>query len=266
MKPEPTTSFIVRADFNFAMVPQWVIMQGFSASAISVYTVLAMYRNSQTSDCYPSKATICERTGLTSNTVGKALKELESDGAIKVEKRFFGRSQTSNLYTLFMTGPYGIPQGFKPIEKGQGGSIDAPPPAMVGGEGIPTVGGVTKPNNQTKETRNNSPATFVADDGFDDFWSVYPRRIGKGKARVKWKQSLKKTDAATIIDGARKYAEQRAGEEPKYTAHPASWLNAERWLDEPDPEFRQRGNRRDEFDALFKQATQQVYGQKELGA
>jgi len=34
------------------------------------------------------------------------------------------------------------------------------------------------------------------------------------------------------MDGARRYAEARAGQDPQYTAHPATWLNAGRWDDE----------------------------------
>lgn len=74
----------------------------------------------------------------------------------------------------------------------------------------------------------------MTDDGFDTFWSTYPRKIGKGAARKAWAKALKTADAATITAGAARYATERAGQDPKYTPHPATWLNAERWADEPE--------------------------------
>lgn len=73
-----------------------------------------------------------------------------------------------------------------------------------------------------------------APDGFDEFWQAVPRKIAKPKAQQAYAKAMRKTDARTLIAAMRRYAESRIGEDPKYTAHPASWLNAGRWEDEPD--------------------------------
>ena len=52
-------------------------------------------------------------------------------------------------------------------------------------------------------------------------------------ARAFAKATKAGTDAEIIIKGARRYAAERAGQEPRFTAHAATWLTAERWLDEP---------------------------------
>lgn len=67
---------------------------------------------------------------------------------------------------------------------------------------------------------------------FDSWWSVYPRRVGKGQARKAFATALGKTDLQTLIDGAKRYAASREGEDAKFTAHPATWLNGERWADD----------------------------------
>lgn len=67
---------------------------------------------------------------------------------------------------------------------------------------------------------------------FDAFWEAYPRKVGKDSARKAWTKATKTTSTVAIIEGAKNYAEQRGGEDPQYTAHPASWLNAGRWADE----------------------------------
>lgn len=71
--------------------------------------------------------------------------------------------------------------------------------------------------------------------GFDDFYAAYPRHVARGDAEKAWKEATKKTDPAVIVAAARAFAERRQDEDPKFTAYPATWLRAQRWLDEPDP-------------------------------
>lgn len=74
----------------------------------------------------------------------------------------------------------------------------------------------------------------MTDDGFETFWTAYPRKVGKGAARKSWAKAAKTHPAADIIAAATRFAAFRAGQNPKYTPHPATWLNAERWADEPE--------------------------------
>ncbi|GAA1765945.1 hypothetical protein [Streptomonospora arabica] len=73
---------------------------------------------------------------------------------------------------------------------------------------------------------------------FDDFWSVYPRRVGKTEARKAWGKALKRgADPEHIVEAARIYRDdpRRAQSDIKYTAHASTWLNQERYADEPEP-------------------------------
>ena len=72
-------------------------------------------------------------------------------------------------------------------------------------------------------------------DGFEDFWNTYPRKEAKGKARQAYVKALTKTTPAKIHAAAERYAKSRDGEDPQFTAHPTTWLNQERWEDEPSP-------------------------------
>ena len=82
-------------------------------------------------------------------------------------------------------------------------------------------------------------------ESFARFWSAYPRHVAKGAARRAFAKAVKVTDAETIIEGARRYGAERAGQDPRFTAHAATWLSGERWLDEParaGPVIDQHGN------------------------
>jgi len=68
--------------------------------------------------------------------------------------------------------------------------------------------------------------------GFADFWNVVPRKEGKDNAQRSYAKALKQASPEDIIDGMRRYAESRAGEDPKYTKHPATWINGGCWKDE----------------------------------
>lgn len=93
--------------------------------------------------------------------------------------------------------------------------------------------------NQPKPTTDARPDALA---GFDDFWAAYPRRVAKGAARKAWPTAVKAagSDPAVVIAGARAYHDS-PDREPAYTAHPATWLRAERWTDEPPPEGQRRG-------------------------
>ncbi len=70
------------------------------------------------------------------------------------------------------------------------------------------------------------------DPRFAEFWSVYPRREGKQHALKAYSKAITDVEPAVILNGARRYAAHRAGENPKYTKMPATWLNGGCWEDE----------------------------------
>lgn len=71
-------------------------------------------------------------------------------------------------------------------------------------------------------------------DAFAVFWSIYPRRTAKTAARKSWERATQKimVPAETILAGARAYRAEKVGSEEKFIAHPATWLNQQRWADE----------------------------------
>jgi hypothetical protein len=91
------------------------------------------------------------------------------------------------------------------------------------------------PNNPSKSLRSRATDPYTAP-GFENFWEAYPRKIAKGAAAKAWPAALRRCggDPALIIKGAEAFGAQ-PGREDKFTPYPATWLNADRWLDEPEP-------------------------------
>lgn len=72
---------------------------------------------------------------------------------------------------------------------------------------------------------------------FDDFWSVYPRKVSKATASKAWAK-LKPDDSlcATILaDVKQRVSGEWKGKDVQYIPYPATYLNGKRWQDErPD--------------------------------
>ncbi len=67
-------------------------------------------------------------------------------------------------------------------------------------------------------------------ESFSSFWRAYPRKDDKGHARKAWKAALKKAPETAIIAGLRRY---QFNDDRKYQPLAATWLNGERWGDQP---------------------------------
>lgn len=86
------------------------------------------------------------------------------------------------------------------------------------------------PEGKGKEGNRREGESRATPDLFDEFWAAYPRKTDKGNAKKAWVKAVKKKPAEQIIAAAAAYAATKP--EPKFTAHPTTWLNGERWDDE----------------------------------
>lgn len=68
---------------------------------------------------------------------------------------------------------------------------------------------------------------------FEEFYSEYPRKVGRKKAETAFNAAVKSgVDPQKIIDAANLYAQSVQDSEKKFIAHPTTWLHAGRWDDE----------------------------------
>jgi hypothetical protein len=71
-------------------------------------------------------------------------------------------------------------------------------------------------------------------DHFDDFWSAYPRKIGRVNARKAFEKAMRIATIDEISAGLNSQLDILKSKEQKFIPHPSTWLNGERWNDEPD--------------------------------
>ena len=75
-------------------------VSGLSKSAKKVYIYLSAIADAK-GRCFPVYRTIAKRTGLSTSTVGKAIKELEQGGLLSHRQRVSRRGGSSNVYQVY---------------------------------------------------------------------------------------------------------------------------------------------------------------------
>lgn len=68
---------------------------------------------------------------------------------------------------------------------------------------------------------------------FEMFWAQYPKKVGKLAAQKAYAHARRLASAEDILTGIEAYRRTK----PAYAdwAHPTTWLNQGRWMDEPTP-------------------------------
>lgn len=87
-----------------------------------------------------------------------------------------------------------------------------------------------------KAVRAGGTGQVEPDPGFVRFYEVFPRRVGKPAAMKAWRAAMKRGDEpAVIIAAAVRYRDdvRRARTPIHYVCHPSTWLNEQRYADDP---------------------------------
>lgn len=89
-------------------------------------------------------------------------------------------------------------------------------------------------NANTPQKPQNAPLS-----GFDMFWALVPRRVGKKAAERAWRAVERRGESLEAIEGMRAYAAAfaRSDTELKYVPHPSTWLNRRGWEDDLEAVF-----------------------------
>lgn len=107
-------------------------------------------------------------------------------------------------------------------------------PCGVAGESH--VSSTPEPVPEVKNKQPPKPPAAVAA-GFAEFWSAWPRKVGKAQAEKAWSKLHPSDDLVTAIlraIAAQSRSPQWLKDGGQFIPHPATWLNGKRWEDETD--------------------------------
>lgn len=156
----------------FAMVPTWIIRSGgkLSANAVRLYATIMTYADNVTKTAFPSRETLAEDMGVSVATVKRAIKELESFGAVKIKRERSKKNGNffANEYALAYESPW-VTYDSRTSESSSPRVTDDPPP-WASDDPPPRVTDdpITRPT-LTKPTELKPPAKRDRLLGPDDF-------------------------------------------------------------------------------------------------
>lgn len=223
---------------RFAQIPESLLYDPeMPDAAVRVYGVLLRHGQDPV-NCYPSYRRIGELIGRAPRSVPAWIRRLEGAGWIERVPRMTDVGDfTSNAYRVFaVADPSAAERALRAHERGGLRAEERAPYAL---------GDAPKESHENEsqsERERDNPALFDAPPsappdplaGFEDWWSTYPRKTAKGAARKAWPKAVKAAGGIDqLMAAVSAFAKSRAGADPTFTPHASTWLNQERWLDEP---------------------------------
>lgn len=175
---------------------------------------LADYADEEWS-CFPSVKQLADYTGQGEKTVRDHLDALVEAGIIS-RQRHRRDDGTLGRYRFF------IHRRILPVANFARGEKQPSPAADFATHNPHT-------NPHTSSLRSEVARERVPS-RFDDFWSLYPNKVGKADARKKFDKALKVVSFDELMAGLSRYV---AKTDDRPWCNPSTWLHQERWSDAP---------------------------------
>lgn len=179
-------------------------------------------------ECWPSYQHIADQCEIDRSTVRKHIKQLASDGLLRIENREGPKGNSTNLYFLTLSG---VGRNSTPVGPESTG-VGPQPTGGVGPESTRTSHS-SEPVNEPKPTGKSEPLN-----GFAQFWKLYPKKKGRKDAAKAWaKLNPDETLRTAMITSLAKQCVSLdwTKEGGRYIPNGATWINGERWEDELQP-------------------------------
>jgi hypothetical protein len=223
---------------------------------------LADRHNADNGQCNPGIACLCADTAMYRETIMEAIKSLESENIIAVQRKLGAGSSYQFIgFELGKQSPITDQSEFnnQPVntDRNQSADTDQLPPKNQSANTDPSVNTDpdqsvftdsnqsvntdTEPYNRTyKEEPIDASAKKapLAPDAFAEFYKAYPNKKNRKKAEAAWKKlNPDKTLQAEIMAGLARAKQSRDWQKDggQYIPHPATWLNGRRWEDDVEP-------------------------------
>jgi hypothetical protein len=223
-------------------------------SELLVLLLLANHASGEDHSTWVSAATLATEARMSERQVRRILKRLSTEegglGEIDIQQRP-GRTP---VIRLLLKDPGHLVQGQDVRTTASGGSQVSPTPdtavsvtpdTAVSDEPSEPSGTVRTAPPERSQTPSGSSISLLPqgvsdppdrlDASFGEFWQVYPRKVGKRAARAAFERAARRASVEEILDGARRFAADPNLPETRFIPHPTTWLNQDRWADEPLP-------------------------------
>lgn len=210
-------------DDSFAKIHAWAIeriaQEKLSGTACLVLLFMCLRRNFERRDFFWTQGRISEDLGITRQTVNASMKRLSDAGLIRSVGK---REKNGGEVTI-----YRVLASFVVNERLHDPVKESThTPVSESGHKQEEVEQEEEVQQQTRASSN------PYSDLFEEFWSIYPAKVGKGAAWKAW-QKAGPHDFEVLADSIARW---KATDRWKrgYIPNPSTWINQRRWEDEPE--------------------------------
>lgn len=203
-----------------------------------VMLAMADWCSDDGSRLHPSISTVAKKTNISESQARRIIHKFIDEGYLTVTANFNGgdkgqsRHYQLNLNKLLTTSTSATP------------CIDATPSTDAHEPLAPMR--ITPSTHDTLTINNHylepltkplplktKSHTSVLDDGFEEFWNRYPKKVGKHVAHTAWKKNKVKVDDVLKTLAWQVHSEQWTKQSGQFIPNPATYINQGRWHDEP---------------------------------
>jgi hypothetical protein len=163
---------------------------------------------------WPAISTLARYANASERSVKRDIQELVELGELRVEV------QNAPTRTQYKTNLYWLTIGSGVTDSASGVTDWVSRGDSSGKSGVTPVG------TQNIILTIKEPSMKQAENEFDNFWNLYPKKVAKSEALRAWNKATKKKTADELLKLTKAYAEGKLPED-KYIPYPASWLNKE---------------------------------------
>lgn len=203
--------------------------RGMRATEVGIYITLIALMYDRAQPLIEDHKRLARQCGCTPKTFNDALEVLVDEGKIirlddglwnkRVEKEFKWRAKNSENAREAAEKRWGKPN--KNNDGGMPSHCDGNADAMP----------IQKPEARSHIESN---ARELEREFKESFWPKYPHKVGKPAALKAFQKARVKTDLVTIMDGLDRYIAAKPPD--RSWCNPSTFLNQERWADEPSPD------------------------------
>jgi DNA-binding transcriptional regulator YhcF (GntR family) len=208
----------------YDLIADVALMRIQNPTAKVVLIALARYSNAK-GECFPSRDRLSADTSISVRSIVRSIQWLEANNYIRIRQR----SGSSNFYVITSM-----------EEETMSDSDNTPQTRAKLAHEDDITNNIYSINSSNSNTTTRAKLAHPLNTPmFAAFWQAYPRKIGKGAARVAFDKSLKFAHGNDIIQAAIDFSKhcREMQTEPQFIPHASTWLNQERWEDDLSAEM-----------------------------
>lgn len=182
----------------------------YKGDKLLIHMALADFANDE-GFCFPSQRTLAKKARTSEGYVRAVIKQMVKEGHLEIITAGRGRGNTFE-YRLCSVSQETVTEK-RVTEKRDTTSSEN-----------------RYSDDSTPITKNRHEPSLSQE--FDSFWKAYPKKVARATAEKAFAKAFARHSdlrIGDVIAGVERYA--RSVSDPKFIAHPATWLNGDRWLD-----------------------------------